>query len=698
METVDIQNPLDSFGKKEKEQISVSLGTVLTAFCFVVLVAVPLIFVPFLADPLDLPKQLLIFFIGVAGLLIWSLKNLLRGKFTFARSTFDLPMALLAICAIVSAVLTPNLYASLSAETVLIVGGVALFFLFSGVPDKETVLGKIGLVLSISGAILGFTLIIQRLFALLPANSSMLNNPSLFFLNPGFNLAGSALAAGLFLASLLPLAIGLWKSNELKQKEFLIPLIILIAAGLVCAGVTLYQNRPILLDQLSGWKIATGVIGSSPKNALLGVGPGNVVDAFAIFKPADFNNSDFWNLRFSTSSNFYLTILTTFGIIGLAILAIYLVKLGKIAKSRLSLESTGNYEKGLLGSIILILVLGLFLPTPLLSLFLFFVLSGTLMALYRLKGVSLYSKTEDDNKAKYISLAVTVLSLVLLIGGAYFLGRFALADYYFAKSLQAAAKNNGKDTYELQIKALELNPYNSNYRISYSQTNLALANSLAGQPNLTDEQKQTVVTLVQQAIREARIAAALAPQRAGAYENLSLVYRNLINFAQGADQWAVQSQNAAVQMDPTNPRLRLDLGGIFFAAKDYQTAAQVFNQAASLKPDYANAHYNLAQALKGLGQNDLALQELQTTSTLVCVATANKVDCERVNSEIDELNKTIKAAGTNTPEATPSAQVSPSPTEEQQPLASPGAQNSNLPKTAITPTPKVGSSSGELQP
>ncbi len=678
-------NFVEGISKKDTQEISHTLEKAVFIICLLSLIAVPLLFFPFLSDALEFPKQLLVFFLGVAGLLLWAVKNVLRGKFSWSRSAFDLPMLILPIIVIVSGALSPNIYAALPTEAILIVGGACLYFLFAGVPQKETAVEKIALFLSISAALIGALLVVQEAFALLAPVLKI--TTGLFIFNPGFNFAGSALAAALFLACVLPLSIAL------RKKAVMVPLMVLIAAGFLCSIAILYQNRPILLDHLSGWKIATGVLREGPKAALLGIGPGNTIDAFTAYKPTEFNASDFWNLRFGTSSNLYFSILTSFGLLGFGLLIYFAVRFILIAKSRLSLEHTDPLEKGLIASVGLILALGLVFPAPLLSLFLLFVVSGTLMSYYRLKGVSLYSKVEESTRLKFPLIGLSIALLVILIGGGFFLAKFALADYFFASSLQAAAQNKGKETYDLQIKALELNPYNSNYRISYSQTNLALANSLAGQPNLTDEQKQTVVALVQQAIREARLGAALAPQRAAAWENLSLVYRNLINFAQGASDWAVASQNQAVQLDPTNPRLRLDLGGIYFAAKDYQSAAQIFNQAVNLKPDFANAHYNLAQALKGLGQNQLAIQELQTTATLVCATANGKADCDRVNGEVTELNKTISEAA----EATKSAAVVPPAPETQEPLATPGAQTSNLPKTEITPTPKVSSNSGELQ-
>jgi tetratricopeptide (TPR) repeat protein len=252
-------------------------------------------------------------------------------------------------------------------------------------------------------------------------------------------------------------------------------------------------------------------------------------------------------------------------------------------------------------------------------------------------------------------------------------------------SFNSARNNKGTDTYNQQVKAIALNPWSDSYRVTFAQTNLALADSLAGQTNLTDQQRQAVVQLVQQSIREARNAVSLQPQRAANWENLSLIYRNLINFAQGSDQWAVVTQNQAIALDPVNPRLRLDLGGIYYALGNYQAAAQVFSQAVNLKPDYANAHYNLAQSLKQLKVDDQALAQLQLTASLVCSQDSQTADCQRVNAEITALGSTP---------ASPAAGLNQNKEEAIAPATPSGSKN--LPNAKTTPPVRVGSPSGEI--
>jgi tetratricopeptide (TPR) repeat protein len=145
------------------------------------------------------------------------------------------------------------------------------------------------------------------------------------------------------------------------------------------------------------------------------------------------------------------------------------------------------------------------------------------------------------------------------------------------------------------------------------------------------------------------------------------------------------TQNQAIALDPVNPRLRLDLGGIYYALGNYQAAAQVFSQAVNLKPDYANAHYNLAQSLKQLKVDDQALAQLQLTASLVCSQDSQTADCQRVNAEITALGSTP---------ASPAAGLNQNKEEAIAPATPSGSKN--LPNAKTTPPVRVGSPSGEI--
>jgi len=119
----------------------------------------------------------------------------------------------------------------------------------------------------------------------------------------------------------------------------------------------------------------------------------------------------------------------------------------------------------------------------------------------------------------------------------------------------------------------------------------------------------------------------------------------LIGVTNDADQWTISALNNAITLDPANPNLRLELGSIYFSKQDYLTAANLFRQATQLKGDYANAHYNMAQALKGAKIYDLAISELEITKSLL---PSDSSDIAKIDEEIKQIKALGNVAGANT--------------------------------------------------
>ncbi len=172
--------------------------------------------------------------------------------------------------------------------------------------------------------------------------------------------------------------------------------------------------------------------------------------------------------------------------------------------------------------------------------------------------------------------------------------------------------------------------------------------------------------MVQQAIREAKNAVTLNPTKVTNVENLAGIYQNLLNFAQGADEWSVASYRQAVLLDPTNPNLRISLGGIFYARKNYDEAIRLFQQAADLKPNYANAYYNMSAAYKEKKDYQNAYLAMQNVVNLIDKTTP---DFLKAQGELEDLSKLIGAqtavpsqpvkSELEAPKALPSPKVNP---------------------------------------
>jgi tetratricopeptide (TPR) repeat protein len=245
------------------------------------------------------------------------------------------------------------------------------------------------------------------------------------------------------------------------------------------------------------------------------------------------------------------------------------------------------------------------------------------------------------------------------------------------KAIIAARANNGSDTYRYQALAINANTKRASYRDSYAQTNLALVRALITKEELTDTDKQTIQTLISQALQNSQISTELLdPADSSGWEARATVYAALIGTAQDAHQWAIASLQRAIQLNPNNPRLRLDLGSIHYATGDYLSAASSFRQATILKPDYANAYYNFGLSLKKLEDYASAKKAFEVTQTLV---QPGSQDYEMIAAEIAALNEIPNVAGATDTKPTVKELAKPeeatqTPQTEQEPIVNEGEE------------------------
>jgi tetratricopeptide (TPR) repeat protein len=258
-----------------------------------------------------------------------------------------------------------------------------------------------------------------------------------------------------------------------------------------------------------------------------------------------------------------------------------------------------------------------------------------------------------------------------------------LGDFYLRNSLVAAAKNDGGNTYNLQIKAIANNPFSAEYRRIYSQTNLALAETMLSNKEITDDDKEKASVLIQQSVREAKAAIALNQADPDKWLNLAAIYKSLIGVVDGAADWSYQAYSQAVALNPTDPTSGLDLGGLLYAAGQYEEADRMFEQVVTNKNDYANGWYNWAYSAKKLNKLANAVDRLSQALTLV---PATSGDYEQASTElatwkkeydeaVKKYNEQVKAAEEEAKKAETLTTPEPLPTgnvESQIPIPSGG--------------------------
>lgn len=466
--------------------------------------------------------------------------------------------------------------------------------------------------------------------------------------------------------------------------------------------------RELQLSFIPSWKISVSAFRDAP---FWGSGPSTYLFDFTNYKPIEFNQSKVWNLRFDSSFNEYLEVLATLGGIGLIALlsltALFITSawphLRGVSKATTEFHLVGSsHARGELSSALAVSGLTFFvilaLHTSTLALWVFgiLVLAAFMVATKgeeerSWSGSGNFSKnlfrmnsSQETVRIDALPGILLIISLASVLFGFYFGGKFALADYHHRLALNAVSQNNGILAYNELISAETLNPYNDLYRTDLAQTNFALANAIASAKapteaspagSLTEKDQQNIRVLLQQSINEGRNAVALSPRSAINWEILGLLYRQISGVAQNALIFSLDAYGRAIFQDPLNPLLRLNVGGTYYAIKNYDLAIRFFTDAINLKPDFANGYYNLSVALRDKG--DLGSAQVAAQKVLELVDKDSQ-DYKLATDYLNDLK--TKAGGTTQP---PAAQTSGALQEETLPKV---VNVGNPPENIATPS------------
>lgn len=497
------------------------------------------------------------------------------------------------------------------------------------------------------------------------------NNP-IISLTQSWSLSGSVLSEFWLL-----LILGIiWTKKvleKIKKREDYIGQMVVTAVLVLVLFLDAYRivrNGWNYLDINSSWTIATESLKNKP---LQGVGVGNFLEAFNWWRPSSFNSNKNWSNVFSWSANGIMQLWTETGLVGLV--------LGLLIWSNFWKEQENRENK------VLIFILGIVLMLTPANYLLWMLVIWLAVREVKRKEVKLILKVGESG----INGAPVLLLVLLVIGvgaGSYWWTKILMGEIYLKKSLVAAAKNDGASTYSWLIKAIGIDGNNADYRQIYSQTNLALATTILSDKDVSDDQKQKAATLIQQAVREGKAAVSLDSQNAVYWSNLAMLYRQLVGSIDGAADWSSQAYSQAVVLDPVNPSLRLNYGGLLFALGEYDNADRLFEQTVSLKADLANGWYNWAYTAKKLNKLSDAVNRLAQAVSLVPTTSG---DYDMASKELDTWKKEYEAATKQQTQTSDQKSAETLKTPEALPTGSTGVEipNSGLepPTGEITPSP-----------
>ena len=418
--------------------------------------------------------------------------------------------------------------------------------------------------------------------------------------------------------------------------------------------------REVQLDFITSWKVSVSSFRDHP---FWGTGPSTYLFNFTNYKPIEFNINKFWNVRFDTGFNEYLGVLGTLGGVGLlaflSLVAMFISSASRtltISQNRHPELVSGSHNSSLkaalaISGLTLFVILAFHTATlPLLTIGLIILASLFVLNLsdtehsegwgptrwgtniLRITQTILSKPSQEIIRVEALPGVLLILSLGISLSAFFFAGKFTLADYHHKLALNAVGKNDGLASYNELVTAEKLNPYSDLYRTDLAQVNFAIANAIAisksptqASPSgsLTDQDRSNIQVLLQQSINESKTATQLSPRSVINWEILATLYRQIAGVAENALVFSLDSFGRAIFQDPLNPNLRLNVGGTYYAIRNYDLAIRFFNDAINLKPDFANGYYNLSVALRDKGDLNAAVVAAEKMVTLVDASSAD---------------------------------------------------------------------------
>jgi len=582
------------------------------------ILVLPLFFLPWTGEYFEFNKQFFLWFTMPLALFLWLLSLVRRGELKFKTNPLNLPILLFLFLALLAAVFSLDRFSSFFgyfgrfADAWLGLFSLVIFYFLlvnTTVADSaEKIRGLMKLfVYSALAAAAAF------LAARLGLLSLFLKDRQSFLASPWFNPAGASLLnLEIFLALAAVLISGWFFGRKLKQGERLVfgAGLVLILTVFALANFSFFDlkaPKEARLGYSSALKIAAETLKARP---FFGSGPGTFAYDFSLYRPAELNQSSFWQIRFDESASRLMEMPATYGAVTFLSyvllwgLVIYLnVKL-LIKRLRSGERTDYSLFIVLAAAFILLLLAEIFFPASTVLNFSFWLFLGLLMAFWQT------SEPAVGEEKRFI-LSEGSIYAKLWPAGLFLIGAlgFLLYSYeikFFAADVFAAGAGNRQAGL---IKALKLNPSRYNYGVNLAKFYLSRAGVEAQKPS-EKSNNNYIQANVSSAIDAAKLATAVEPASVLSWETLGMVYRDIGPLTVGSEPWAAEAFSRALALEPTNPILATELARAYFKNNDLAAAEAYFKKAVGLKPDYHEARFGLAKVyLKG--KNDaLALKLL----------------------------------------------------------------------------------------
>jgi tetratricopeptide (TPR) repeat protein len=400
-----------------------------------------------------------------------------------------------------------------------------------------------------------------------------------------------------------------------------------ILAILMIGGGEGYLKQRLPVEVSPAYKLSWEVAKNTMKdNFFIGSGAATYGYDFSKYRPQNFNDTQFYNLRFYQGSGLFFEALPTVGFLGTVLLC--LIALSYIGTSvyLLAKEKERNkmYSLGILSAAIIFFINAFFgrVDGGIL-------LVGVLITILSLGAIQFESANEGDHltlslkaSPKY-ALALAFIFMLVCAGVVYlfvFMSKSLVADMFMRKAVTQSTPSL-EGSIATMVKGINLYPNEGRYYTRIGQEFIVLANQEAAK-----EKDKRNADLIQDYLNKASSLAKqgvdLMPKDVSANESLAQVFENAGMFVDKSIDLTEQYYQQAQSLEPHNPVYFIKLGELktakAAASKDdgekkklIQEALDFFQKSVDEKRDYAIGYYYISLANETLGNSDQAIDAMQ---------------------------------------------------------------------------------------
>jgi len=389
--------------------------------------------------------------------------------------------------------------------------------------------------------------------------------------------------------------------------------IVFVVGGSTFGGIISNHFHISQVDVSPTWQTTAGIAKSvlsqgSITRDVFGVGPNRFINEWLLFKPAGVNNSIFWNTDFNSGVGLIPSSLITTGILGLLVWLAFLgilVYMGfRSILSRIS-DPVQRYliTSSFLASLYLWLFCVIYTPS-LVIIVLTFLFTGLFVSSLYGAGIlkAVHFEYFKNPKVGFVSVLILIIVLICGLGLVYTTAtKFAAAAYYNQGIAQINNGNNNLDSGEQKIKIAISLDASDLYARSLTQIYLVRLSDFLSN-SATSTASDTLKNQFSMISNTARSAATFAVSVDGTnYQNwltMGDVWTALVPLKiDKAYDNASTSYEQALNYDPQNPYIYLEIAKLDSAQNNVPQAKDDLIKALNLKNDYTEAYFQLGVLL-----------------------------------------------------------------------------------------------------